>query len=628
MFSLNDITYRIGPRILLDRASVALPPGARVGFVGRNGVGKTTLVRSIAGELELESGTIALPKATRLGRVEQEAPSGSKTLIEFVLAADSERSILLRTAETATDPLLVAEIQTRLVDIGAHAAPARAASILAGLGFDALTQQRPLDELSGGWRMRVALAAVLFAAPDLLLLDEPTNYLDLEGTVWLIEYLARYPSTILVISHDRDLLDAVSDHILHLDSGKLSLYRGNYTSFAQQRAEQQAIQLKLKKKQDDHRQHLQAFVDRFKAKASKARQAQSRLKTLAKMETVDLIIDNEVLDFVLPSPARALSPPIVAMESASVGYGDRAVLSRLNLFISNDDRIGLLGANGNGKSTLAKLIAGRLPLFSGKLVRAPKLSVGFFAQHQIDELDDQGTPYSHVARLMPAAAQSAVRARVAQMGFAQSKADTSITQLSGGEKARLLLGLASFHAPHLLIVDEPTNHLDIDSRSALIEAINAYQGAVVLISHDKYLLAACADQLWLVADATCRPFDGDLDDYKRLVLQKTSPAQADSAASSNRPVSREATRQVAAKLRKDAAPLRRRITRLEDRMTQLETLLSRVDAALARPELFAREPERVGEFTRQRAELQKALKTTEDEWLQLSAEFERVAAGD
>jgi ATP-binding cassette, subfamily F, member 3 len=626
MITLNEITYRIGPRVLFNKASVALPPGARVGFVGRNGVGKTTLFRIIAGELEPESGTLSVPRAMRMGRVEQEAPSGPTALVEFVLSADLERSRLLQAAETVTDPLQVADIQTRLADIGAHAAPARAAAILDGLGFDASTQHRALSELSGGWRMRVALAAVLFASPDLLLLDEPTNYLDLEGTVWLIDYLTHYPATVLVISHDRDLLDAVSDHILHLDAGKLSLYRGNYTLFAQQRAEQQAIQLKLKKKQDDHRKHLQAFIDRFKAKASKARQAQSRIKALAKMESVDLIIDQEVLEFVLPSPARPLSPPIIAMDNASVGYDDRAILSRLNLFISNDDRIGLLGANGNGKSTLAKLLAGRLPLLSGKLVRAPKLIVGFFAQHQIDDLDGEATAYSHVARLMPAAAPALIRSRVAQMGFTQSKADTRVAQLSGGEKARLLLGLASLHAPHLLIVDEPTNHLDIDSRSALIEAINEYQGAVVLVSHDKYLLAACADQLWLVADATCRPFDGDIDDYKRLVLQRTPQAAIGSEA--GKQTTREAARQVSAKLRKDVAPLRRRINRLEDRIAQLETLLGRVDEALARPEFFAREPERIGEFSRQRAELQKALKAAEDEWLELSTAFDRAGATD
>jgi ATP-binding cassette subfamily F protein 3 len=624
MFSLTNITFRIGTRLLFDAASVALPAGARVGFVGRNGVGKTTLFRLIAGELELESGAITQPKSMRLGRVEQEAPAGEETLIDFVLAADRERSSLLQAAQTTADPLRVAEIQTRLADIGAHAAPARAASILAGLGFDTITQQSALSGLSGGWRMRVALAAALFAAPELLLLDEPTNYLDLEGTLWLIDHLGRYPATVVVISHDRDLLDAVSTHILHLDGGKLSLYRGNYTSFAQQRAEQQAVQAKLKRKHDAHRRHLQAFVDRFKAKASKARQAQSRLKALARMETVDLIVDPEVLDFDLPSPRRPLSPPIVSMRDASAGYGERVVLSKLNLFISNDDRIGLLGTNGNGKSTLAKVIAGHLPIRAGKLVRAPKLSVGYFAQHQIDELDRHGTPYSHIAALMPAASQAAVRARVAQIGFPQSKADTPILQLSGGEKARLLLGLASFQAPHLLIVDEPTNHLDIDSRSALIEAINRYQGAVVLVSHDKYLLNACADRLWLVADATCRPFEGDIDDYQRLVLQTTSSLPPAESATTRRR-RREATRQLAAQSRKDVAPLRRELNRLEEKMLRFESLLGRLDAALAQPEVFAREPERAGELTRQRAELQVALQAAEDEWLELSAECERKA---
>ncbi|MFM2445443.1 MAG: hypothetical protein RJB09_2629, partial [Pseudomonadota bacterium] len=390
MIHLNDLTYRLGPRLLFDKATVALPANARVGFVGRNGTGKTTLFRMISGELAPEDGSINYPARARLGRVEQEAPGGPGTLIDFVLEADKERASLLVEAETATDPHRIAEIQTRLVDIGAHSAPARAGTILSGLGFDHAAQQRSLSEFSGGWRMRVALAAVLFATPDLLLLDEPTNYLDLEGTLWLIEYLKTYPATILVISHDRDLLDAVCDHILHLDRAKLTLWKGNYTSFDKQRRELQAIQLKHKKKQDDHRRHLQDFVDRFRAKATKARQAQSRLKMLAKMEPISAMVDSDVLPFFLPSPQKELSPPIIAMESASVGYDERVILSRLSLNISNDDRIGLLGSNGNGKSTFAKLLGGRLKTMSGSLRRSSKMEVGFFAQHQIDDLDANG----------------------------------------------------------------------------------------------------------------------------------------------------------------------------------------------------------------------------------------------
>ncbi|HRY03466.1 MAG TPA: ABC-F family ATP-binding cassette domain-containing protein, partial [Beijerinckiaceae bacterium] len=519
MTIIADLTYRLGPRVLFDGASAQLPEGARVGFVGRNGAGKTTLFRLISGEIAAESGSITLPRRAKMGRVEQEAPGGPGKLIDFVLAADIERAELLHEAETAQDPHRIAEIHTRLADIDAHSAPARAARILSGLGFDEAAQNRALSEFSGGWRMRVALAAVLFTQPDLLLLDEPTNYLDLEGSLWLVEHLKTYPATAIVISHDRDLLDAVCDHILHLDRAKLTLWKGNYSGFEKQRRELMAVQAKAAKKQEDKRKHLQEFVDRFRAKATKARQAQSRLKMLEKMEPTAAIVDTDVLPIHLPSPEKQLSPPIIAMERGSVGYDERVVLSRLNLSLSNDDRIGLLGANGNGKSTFAKLLAGRLQPMGGDIVRATKLEVGFFAQHQVDDLDLSDTPYRAVARLMPDAPESRVRARAAQMGFSGERADTKVDQLSGGEKARLLMGLSTFHGPHLIILDEPTNHLDIDSRAALIEAINDYTGAVVLVSHDRYLLEACADRLWLVADGAVKEFDGDIDDYTKLVLQ-------------------------------------------------------------------------------------------------------------
>ncbi|WP_166143794.1 ABC-F family ATP-binding cassette domain-containing protein [Methylosinus sp. RM1] len=615
MLSIDDLTYRLGERLLFDKASVFVPPRTRAGFVGRNGAGKTTLFRIICGEIAGETGTISLPARLKIGRVEQEAPGGPTALVDFVLAADVERADLLERAETETDPHEIAEIQTRLVDIDAHAAPARAAAILSGLGFDAEAQRRPLSEFSGGWRMRVALAAVLFSQPELLLLDEPTNYLDLEGTLWLVDYLAHYPANVVVISHDRDLLDAVATHILHLERGKLTIYKGNYSSFEAQRLEARALAAKAGKKQEERRRELQAFVDRFRAKATKARQAQSRLKMLAKLGPATAVVDDEVLPIYLPSPEKPLSPPIIAFENVSVGYGERTVLSRLSLSLSNDDRIGLLGSNGNGKSTFAKLLAGRLEPKSGNMVRAAKLEAGFFAQHQVDDLNEKDSPYSVFAALMPGAPEARIRARAAQTGFSGARADTKVERLSGGEKARLLLGVASFYGPHLLILDEPTNHLDIDSRAALVEAINAHEGAIVLVSHDRYLLEACADRLWLVEGGTVKAFDGDVDEYARYVLAR---ANGDAREQRKEEEPREKPRRVDGK--RDAGQMRRKLAATEERMKKLAELLARVDAALADPSAFSRNPQEANRLAQQRADLASALAEAEDQWLSLSDE--------
>ena len=622
MLAISDLTYRLGMRLLFDGAGVSLPGRARVGFVARNGAGKTTLFRLIAGEIASESGTIDIPRGIRLGRVEQEAPGGAQTLVDFVLEADTERHALLAEAETATDPLRVADIHTRLADIDAHSAPARAATILSGLGFDEAAQNRALSEFSGGWRMRVALAAVLFVKPDLLLLDEPTNYLDLEGTLWLIEHLAVYPAGMIVISHDRDMLDAVADHILHLDQAKLTLWKGNYTSFERLRRDQQRLQAKAIRKQEDDRERLTAFVERFRAKATKARQAQSRLKILEKMEPISAIVDRDVLPITLPSPLKKLSPPIIAMERAAVGYDDRTVLSQLDLSLSNDDRIGLLGANGNGKSTFAKLMAGRLEASAGRMVRAPKLDVGFFAQHQVDDLDPDDTPFRAVARLMRGAPESKIRGKAAQYGFSGPRAETPVAQLSGGEKARLLLGLSTFSAPHLVILDEPTNHLDIDSRAALTEAINAYEGAVILVSHDRHLLESCADRLWLVADGVVREFDGDLDDYKALVLGSTTARRPRQGASKQeaRPEAKTASAPASkntGKVAEKAATAS--LGTVEARVAKFTDLLARLDSALADRDIFVQNPARAAVLVKQRRELAAALEKAEEDWLRLSA---------
>jgi ATP-binding cassette subfamily F protein 3 len=621
MLHINDLTYRLGPRLLFDKATVALPTGARVGFVGRNGTGKTTLFRMLRGELGPESGSVTVGRGLSIGSVAQEAPGGPESLIEVVLAAATERAALLAEAETATDPHRIADIQTRLADIDAHSAPSRAARVLHGLGFDEAAQGRPCSSFSGGWRMRVALAAVLFAEPDVLLLDEPTNYLDLEGTLWLMDYLARYPHTVIVISHDRDLLNQSVDHIMHLDQAKLTLYRGGYDQFERQRLEKQTLQLKMIKKQEDERRHLQAFVDRFKAKASKARQAQSRVKRLEKMQTIAALVDTDVVPFDLPSPERPLSPPIIAMEGASVGYDGNPILSKLSLSIADDDRIGLLGSNGNGKSTFAKLIAGRLQSLGGRVTRSSKLTVGYFAQHQLDELDLAATPYSHVLDLMRDGTEAKIRARCARMGFPGPKADTPVSSLSGGEKARLLMGLATFHGPHLLILDEPTNHLDIDSRAALVEAVNTYSGAVILISHDRFLIEACADRLWLVGQGTVKPFDDDMDAYRKLVLEGTDGPVEGSRKAQNR----EERAEQRADKKVSASTLRRKLDALEQRMAKFSDLLTRIDAALANAEIYSKDPAKAGVLAAQRQEVERALMLAEAEWLSVSEEIEAVA---
>ncbi|MGL5446149.1 MAG: ABC-F family ATP-binding cassette domain-containing protein [Rhabdaerophilum sp.] len=620
MLSLAALTYRLGNRLLLDNATAQLPEGARVGLIGRNGCGKSTLFRLVLGEIALESGTISMPRNAILSHVSQEAPGGPDTLLETVLAADSERLALLQEAETATDPLRIADIQLRLSDIGAEAAPARAAAILSGLGFSAEDIHRPCSEFSGGWRMRVALAAVLFREPDLLLLDEPTNYLDIEGAFWLTEHLKRYPHTLLVISHDRDFLDEVTDHTLHLDRGKLTLYRGGYSSFARQRAEKAMLAEKAADKQAAERAHLQAFIDRFKAKASKAKQAQSRVKRLEKLGPVATFAREEAAEIRLPNPEKPLQPPIISMEAASTGYGDRTVLAGLTLAISDDDRIGLLGQNGNGKSTLVKLIAGRIDVKTGQIIRARGMNIAYFAQHQLDELEPSATPVLLVRRKMPQAGEAIVRSAAARLGFPAEKAETPISSLSGGEKARLLLGLAAFEGPHLLILDEPTNHLDIPMRDALVEALAEYKGAVIIVSHDRALLDAACDRLWLVAEGRVKPFNDDLDAYAKQVLEgrkDVGKREALELASSQKE-----DRRVAAEKRQNLKPLREKAKTLEQQVEKLTTLLARADEALANPAIFRDQPAKASQLAKDRAMLAERLSAAEEEWLGVMGELE------
>ncbi|BAT60954.1 putative ABC transporter ATP-binding protein YheS [Variibacter gotjawalensis] len=624
MLILDDLTYRLGDRALLDGASAQIPAQARIGLIGRNGVGKTTLFKILMGELPTESGTITIPKRARIGRLAQEAPGGDDKLVDVVLAAASERNELLAAAERATDPGEIADIQSRLADIGAHAAPARAAAILAGLGFSESDQQRACREFSGGWRMRVALAAALFSEPDYLLLDEPTNYLDLEGTLWLQQHLARYPRTVIIISHDRDLLDNAVDWTLHMANGKLTLYRGGYTSFERARREKQLLDAKLAKQQENQRKHLQSFIDRFKAQATKAKQAQSRVKMLARLEPVSALISDEVKPIVLPAAERKLSPPIIALDNVAVGYSpDNPILKRLSLRIDDDDRIALLGANGNGKSTLAKLLARRLAPLSGNITWADKLAVGYFAQHQLDELRPNENAYEHLRRLMPDSTEAQVRTRAGSFGFSGDKADTVTAQLSGGEKARLLLGLATFGGSHLIVLDEPTNHLDIDSRAALIEAINDFPGALILVSHDRFMLEACVDRLWLVGNGGVAPFEGDLDDYRKIIL---GGGERESSRSDAPKQNRADERRQAAEKRANLAPLRREIKALEDKMEKLGAEIAKLDAALAASDLFVKGAGKAAELGKARSVATETLAKVENEWLEKSAAYESETA--
>jgi ATP-binding cassette, subfamily F, member 3 len=620
MLSINDISVRLAGRLLIDHGSVQIAPGARVGLVGRNGTGKSTLFKAIRGELAIESGTIAIPPRWRVGSLAQEAPDGPESLIEVVLKADLERDALLREAEIVHDPHRIAEIQTRLVDIDAHSAPARAASILSGLGFSAADQLRACAEFSGGWRMRVALAATLFAAPDLLLLDEPTNYLDLEGTLWLEDHLASYPRTVIVVSHDRDLLETSIDQILHLDRGKLTLYRGSYSSFEEQRATREMLDAKHAKRQEAERKRLQDFVDRFKAKASKARQAQSRVKMLERMKPVTALVTQDVHEISFPPPDKMLSPPIIAVDNVVVGYDPKEpVLRRVTLRIDNDDRIALLGANGNGKSTLVKLLAGRLAAFSGSITRADKLSIAYFAQHQLDELNEDASAYDHVRKLMGDAPESKIRGRAGAIGFSGKAADTPVKSLSGGEKARLLLGLATFFGPNMIILDEPTNHLDIDSRAALAEAINAFSGAVIMVSHDRYLIEACADRLWVVADHTVTSFDGDLDDYRRMVLSTRSGRADPPERSNGKPDLARKPENVKGETR---SSLKQKISAAEAEIARISDIIAKIDTALALPDLFVRDPKQATQLSKARTNAATALQRAEEEWLAASAQFE------
>ncbi|MBB3899539.1 ABC-F family ATP-binding cassette domain-containing protein [Roseococcus suduntuyensis] len=618
VLTLRDLTLRMAGRPLLEGASLQVDTGRKIGLVGRNGAGKSTLIRAILGEVGLDGGDIRLAARARMGHVAQEAPAGSESLLDIVLSADTERAALLAEAEAGPEPARAAEIQERLIAIQADSAPSRAATILAGLGFDAAAQARPSSEFSGGWRMRVSLARALFLEPDLLLLDEPTNHLDLEAALWLEGWLQRFSGAAIVISHDRGMLDRCVDSIAHLDQRKITLYPGNFESFVRIRTERAAQQAAQNARITAQRAHMQAFVDRFRAQATKARQAQSRLKALERLPPIEAIVEDSETHFAFPEPEQ-LSPPILSVARGVVGYGERAVLRGLDMRIDQEDRIALLGANGNGKSTLAKLLAGRLGLMGGDIHRDRRIRVGYFAQHQADELNPDGTPLSHMQEALPRATPAQCRSQLARFGLDADRAETRVTALSGGEKARLLLALTTREAPHMLILDEPTNHLDIDAREALVRALADYQGAVLLISHDPHLVELVADRLWLVADGAVTPFEGDLDDYRAHLAQR---ARGGAKASEAPPVRRD-ERRGRAEQRQNLAPLRQRLREVEAAMEKLNAEARVIDDALADPRLYDRnKPDLIARATARRAAIAKEVAALEEEWLELSESLE------
>ncbi len=641
MLQITSIAYTISGRPIFKDASASVNAGHKVGLVGSNGIGKSTLFRLILNPELLDGGEIFVPPRWRIGMTSQEAPGGPERLVDVVLAADTERATLLAEEDACEQPERLAEIHARLTDIDAHSAPARAAQILAGLGFDEEAQQRPCSDYSGGWRMRVALAALLFTQPDLLLLDEPTNHLDLEASLWLEQYIRKYPGTVMLISHDRGLLNRTVGEILHVENLRLNAYQGNYDRFERVRRERMSLQAKARERQLAERERIQSFITRFRAKASKARQAQSRVKMLERMEPIAAVNQDSISTFIFPTP-DGLSSPLLTMDDVAIGYNDTPVLKKLNLRLDSDDRIALLGANGNGKSTLIKLLASELRAMSGLVQKSKKLKVGYFAQHQGEALDLSVSALELLKRLCPRDVEEKLRSHLAGFGFDADRVETKIGKLSGGEKARLLFAIISREAPHILLLDEPTNHLDIDGRQALVQAINAYDGAVVMVSHDPHLIEATADRLWLVHGGRAQPFDGDMEDYRKfLVTQrreeqraKTPPRAKTETDENGDKVSlsaadRQAQRRAAADQRKALAPLKKEVERCEAKVERLSAQRCDLEAKLQDPALYEQgDQAKAIALQKQVGELGEALGLAELAWMEALEVYEgaQVAA--
>jgi ATP-binding cassette subfamily F protein 3 len=614
MLTVSGLTYKIGTRTILDECDVTIMDNWKVGVVGLNGAGKSTLFKLIAGDLTPDGGIVTMNDKQRMGMVRQDIPEVETSLLDLVLEADTEMAELWKLTETEDDPNEMAEIYQRLSDMDAYSAPSRASRLLTGLGFKEEQLSEPFSSFSGGWRMRVALAAALFVEPEILLLDEPTNHLDLEAIMWLETYLANYPHTLLIISHDREVLNKCIDHVVHVDRQKLTLYTGNYDTFERERAEALGLQQKMHEKQQAEREHMQKFVDRFKAKASKARQAQSRVKALEKMDIVDAVIADRAVHFTFPNP-KEIASPMIAIDNVDIGYTEgEPVLKRVYENIDHDDRIALLGANGNGKSTLIKLIADKLVPMAGDVRRSSKLRIGYFSQHQTEELDVDSTPYQEMFSLMqktiPDVREPSVRAKLGAFGFSRDLADNRIKSLSGGEKARLLFAFMSIDSPHLLLLDEPTNHLDIDAREALVHALNNYEGAIVIVSHDPNMVERVADRLWVVKDGACQHFDGDLEDYRNFTIQTRREERKENKKSKKK---KEA---VAVEAKPAANP--QAITKLEKKIESLENKKSELETVMVTEGFYdPSNAKSAAEVQQKHAQVIADLAIVETEWLEM-----------
>ena len=566
----------------------------------------------IKGNRELESGKIYVPRNTKIGDVQQQVSENNLSVLKTILAADEERETLIKQSSTEKDPIRIAEIQMRLEDIDAWSAEARASTILKGLGFDEKDNNLPCKSFSGGWRMRISLAAVLFNQPDLLLLDEPTNYLDLEGTIWLQNYLITYPHTVLIISHDRDLLNNCVNSILHLEDKNLNFYSGNYEKFAETRLAKFESKLSEIKKQDKTREHLQSFVDRFRYKAKKAKQAQSRLKALSRLKTITLPKEKALRKISFPSPEE-LPSPLISIEDGSTGYENKTILSKLNLRIDHDEKIALLGKNGEGKSTLSKLLAEKIPLFSGSIVKSPKLRIGYFSQHQTEELRRDETPFDHLSRARPTKSIAERKTILGTYGIGAEQSELSVSNLSGGQKARLLLLLATLDSPHLLILDEPTNHLDIESREALIEALTKFSGAVILVSHDFHLLSLVTEKLWLVGNGSVSQYEDDLDSYRSGIL----------ATKQEKRPKIEKKHDDKKEFRKRTLTFKNEVKKCEERLEKLQIMKRKVADILSNQDLYSNDKlKELENWNKKYSEINEAIKRAEDLWIQAQEKLE------